>query len=85
MLLDDTPVPVVVVAAPLKTGYTVDAVLVVATLIFAAVVAVPALPLKEPLNVVAVIVPDEGFILTVDTVEVAAPDTDVVAGVNIIG
>jgi len=54
-------------------------------LIFAAVVAVPALPLKDPLKVVAVIVPDEGFILTVDTVEVAAPDTDVVAGVNIIG
>ena len=43
------------------------------------------LPEKAPLNVVADIVPLDGLTLTVDTVDVAAPDTDVVAGVNIIG
>jgi hypothetical protein len=43
------------------------------------------LPEKAPLNVVAEIVPVDGLTLTVDTVDVAAPATDVVAGVNIIG
>jgi hypothetical protein len=57
----------------------------VATLIFAAVVAVPALPIRGPENAAALIVPVDGLTLTVDTVDVAAPDTDVVAGVNIIG
>jgi hypothetical protein len=61
---------------------------------FLPVVAVPVtlpvrlpvtLPEKAPLNVVADIVPLDGLTLTVDTVDVAAPDTDVVAGVNIIG
>ena len=73
------------VAAPLKTGYTVDAVLVVAMSIFLAVVAEPAFPDNVPENVVAVIVPVDGFTLTVETVEVAAPETLVVAGVNNIG
>ena len=83
--LDDKPVPVVVVAAPLNTGYTVDAVFVVATLIFDEVVAVAEFPDKVPLKVVAVIVLVEGLIVTVDTVEVAAPETVPVAGVNVIG
>jgi hypothetical protein len=43
------------------------------------------LPENAPLNVVAEIVPVDGLTLTVDTVDVAAPATDVVAGVNIIG
>jgi hypothetical protein len=43
------------------------------------------LPENAPLNVVADIVLVDGFIKTVDTVDVAAPATDVVAGVNIIG
>lgn len=84
--LEDNPVPVTVVAAPLNTGYTVDAVLVVATFTFVAVVAVPVkLPVNAPLNVVAVKVPFDGLIVTVETVEVAAPETEVVAGVNVIG
>jgi len=67
---------------------------VINTSTFLPVVAVPVtlpvrlpvtLPEKAPLNVVAEIVPDDGFTLTVDTVDVAAPDTDVVAGVNMIG
>jgi hypothetical protein len=55
------------------------------TFTFRPVVAEPALPVRAPENVVAVIVPDDGLTLTVDTVDVAAPDTVVVAGVNIIG
>ena len=43
------------------------------------------LPENAPLNVVAEIVPVAGLTLTVDTVDVAAPATDAVAGVNIIG
>ena len=59
---------------------------VVATFTIVAVVAVPVkLPVNAPLNVVAVIVLVDGFMLTVETVEVAAPVTDPVAGVNIIG
>jgi hypothetical protein len=46
---------------------------------------VVAVPVRAPENVVAVIVLLDGLIVTVETVEVAAPDTDVVAGVNIIG
>ena len=42
-------------------------------------------PLNAPLNVVALNVPVEGLTLTLDTVEVAAPETAVVAGVNTIG
>jgi hypothetical protein len=42
-------------------------------------------PVKGPENARAVIVPEDGFTFTLDTVEVAAPDTDVVAGVNMIG
>lgn len=54
--------------------------------IFLDVCAYPeALPVKAPENVVAVIVLVEGLIETVETVEVAAPDTEPVAGVNIIG
>jgi predicted metal-binding membrane protein len=61
-------------------------VVAVITLTFWPVVAKPVmLPENAPLNVVAEIVPLDGFTNTVDTVEVAAPATDVVAGVNIIG
>ena len=50
------------------------------------VVAYPVkLPENAPLNVVADNVPVDGLTLTVDTVDVAAPETAVVAGVNTIG
>ena len=42
-------------------------------------------PVKGPENARAVIVPEDGLTFTLETVEVAAPDTDVVAGVNMIG
>jgi hypothetical protein len=42
-------------------------------------------PVRGPENADAVIVPVDGFTFTLETVEVAAPDTDVVAGVNMIG
>ena len=63
----------------------VDAVFVVAMLMLDDVVAVAELPDNVPENVVAVIVPVEGLTVTVDTVEVAAPDNEPEAGVNIIG
>ena len=40
------------------------------------------LPENAPENVVALTVPVEGLTLTVDTVEVAAPETEAAAGVN---
>ena len=42
-------------------------------------------PENAPENVVALTVPVDGLTLTVDTVEVAAPETAVVAGVKTIG
>ena len=63
-----------------------DAVLVVAIFTLVAVVAVPVtFPVSGPENAEAVTVPVDGLTLTVDTVEVAAPETPVVAGVNTIG
>ena len=43
------------------------------------------LPEKAPENVVAATVPLDGLTVTVDTVDVAAPDNDPDTGVNIIG
>ena len=86
VLLEERPVPVVVVAAPLNTGYIVEAVFVVATFTVVDVVAVPVtVPDKAPENVVAVIVLLDGLTLTVDTLDTAAPVILVVAGVNKIG
>ena len=80
------PVPVTVEPTPVNTGYTVEAVFVVATLRFVAVVAVPVtFPVRGPENAVAVTVPVDGFTVTVETVEVAAPDNVPEAGVNMIG
>jgi hypothetical protein len=82
-----------VVAGVNTIGWFADVVAVI-MLTFCPVVAKPVtfpvrlpvtLPENAPLNVVAVIVLVDGLIDTVETVEVAAPDTDVVAGVNIIG
>ena len=60
------------------------------TLTFCPVVAKPVtlpvtLPENAPENVVAATVPFDGFIVTVETVEVAAPETVEAAGVNITG
>ena len=65
-------------------------VVAVITLTFCAVVAVPVtfpvrFPENDPLNVVAATVPVDGFTVTVETEEVAAPETVPVAGVNVIG
>ena len=48
-------------------------------------VEVVALPDNVPENVVAEIVPVDGFTVTVDIVDVAAPDTLAAAVVNITG
>ena len=53
--------------------------------IFLLVWAKEAEPLNAPENVVAETVPVDGFIVTVDTVDVAAPDNEPDTGVNIIG
>lgn len=55
---------------------------VVATSIFLAVVAEPALPDNVPEKVVAVKVPVDGLTVIVDTEDVAAPETLAAAGVN---
>ena len=47
--------------------------------------AVVALPVNAPLNVVAVIVPVDGFMVTVDTVELATPESVPDVGVKMIG
>ena len=61
-------------------------VLLKTTVEFCEVVAVPVtFPEKAPENVVAVMVLFDGLILTVETVDIAAPTTAVVAGVNKIG
>jgi hypothetical protein len=74
-----------VVAGVNIIGWLADVVAVI-MLTFWPVVAKPVmLPENAPLNVVAEIVPVAGLTLTVDTVDVAAPATDAVAGVNIIG
>jgi hypothetical protein len=57
------------------------------TLTFCPVVAKPVtfpvrFPENAPLNVVADNVPVDGLTLTVDTVDVAAPETEAAAGVN---
>ena len=87
--VDDAPPVTDVVAGVNNTGWLAFVVAVM-ILIFCPVVAVPVtlpvrLPEKEPENVVAATVPVDGFTVTVDTVEVAAPDNDPEAGVNIIG
>ena len=53
--------------------------------IFLLVCAKEAVPDNAPENVVAVTVLVEGLTVTVDTVEVAAPDNEPDTGVNIIG
>lgn len=83
--VDVAPPVTEVVAGVNNIGWL--ALVVAATIFtFCPVVANPVrFPVCAPLNVVAATVPFDGLIVTVDTVDVAAPETVPVAGVNVIG